>query len=92
MKRITEARLEKEFRRMEEALSKVKILDNSLKEKAKECLEMAKRYHEDAKHFRKKGDYASAFGALNYAFGWLDAGAVLGVFEVDRKSGLFVVD
>ena len=44
-------------------------------------LDTAKRYYEDAEFFKKKSDKASAFGALNYAFGWLDAGKEIDLFE-----------
>lgn len=54
--------------------------------------DMAKRYFEDAKHFREKGDIVTAFAALNYAHGWLDAGARLGLFDVGHDSELFTVD
>ena len=53
---------------------------------------MADRYFKDAKHFKKKGDYITAFAALNYAHGWLDAGARMGLFDVDHNSKLFTVD
>ena len=49
---------------------------------------MAKRYYEDAHYFRKKRDYVTAFAALNYAHGWLDAGAKLGLWKV-KDNGLF---
>ena len=85
--KITKERLEKEFSVTKKALEKVKIIvpeDSGLYEKAVENLEMAKRYYSDAGHFRQKGDFASAFGALNYAFGLIDAGIKLGVFS-DHK-------
>jgi len=44
----------------------------------------------DAKYFEDKGDIVSAFAALNYAHGWLDAGARIGVFIV-KDSRLFTV-
>ncbi|HDM23115.1 MAG TPA: DUF357 domain-containing protein, partial [Methanomicrobia archaeon] len=37
---------------------------------------------------REKGDYVTAFAALNYLHGYLDAGARLGIFEVN-DSDLF---
>ena len=37
-------------------------------------------------------DYVTAFAALNYAHGWLDAGARIGVFDVNHDSKLFTVD
>ena len=39
---------------------------------------MSKREY---KYFKEKDDKASAFGALNYAFGWLDAGKSIDLFE-----------
>ena len=42
--------------------------------------------------FAKKGDLVTAFAALNYAHGWLDAGARLGFFDVGKDNVLFTVD
>ena len=53
---------------------------------------MAQRYFDDALYFRKKEDYTTAFAALNYAHGWLDAGARLGLFDVGKDNKLFTVD
>jgi len=53
--------------------------------------DMAQRYFDDARHFEKKGDSVTAFAALNYAHGWLDAGARIGLFKVN-DSRLFTVD
>ena len=44
------------------------------------------------KHFEEKGEQLTAFAALNYAHGWLDAGARLGLFDVDGDNELFTVD
>jgi len=52
---------------------------------------MASRYYSDAGHFRDKEDWVLAFAALNYAHGWLDAGARIGLFQV-KDSRLFTVD
>ena len=93
--KITEKRLEKEFLITGKALKKIKIAvpkKSHFYKAAEDCLDMAKRYYSDAQHFEKKGDLASAFGALNYAHGWLDAGARLGLFDVDHDSSLFTVD
>ena len=52
------------------------------KEKIKKQFhEMALGYYKDAKHFYKRGEYANALAALEYAEGWLDAGKVLGIFK-----------
>jgi len=52
---------------------------------------MIERYTLDARHFEEKGDWVNAFAALNYAHGWLDAGARIGLFDV-HDSRLFTVD
>ena len=59
---------------------------------AKDFMDMAERYYSDAKHFESKGEIVTAFAALNYAHGWLDAGARLGLFDVDGDNVLFTVD
>lgn len=84
MDTLTEERLEREFHVTKKALGSIKIkIDkkDKLYGNALHFLDTAKRYYEDAGYFRKKGDKASAFGALNYAFGWLDAGKDIGLFE-----------
>lgn len=58
---------------------------------AEDFLDMAARYYEDAKHFEEKGNRVLAYGAVNYAHAWLDAGARLGLFKV-KDSNLFTVD
>jgi len=83
MPQISKERLDKEFKRTEEALASTKIssgLSAEHKKAAEDCLDTATRYYNDAKYFAEKGDFASAFGALNYAFGWLDAGLRIGIF------------
>ena len=53
---------------------------------------MAQTYYADAKHFKNNKDYVNAFAALNYSHGWLDAGARIGIFDVDHDNVLFTVD
>ena len=77
------------------ALAKVKLVESGtvdFKAAGEDFLDMAKRYYSDAKHFQEKGDVVLAFAALNYAHGWLDAGARLGLFDVDGDNVLFTVD
>lgn len=92
---ITKERLKKYFSVTGRALAKAKI-DSEKKinweSAAEDFLDMAKRYYSDAEHFAKKGDVVTAFAALNYAHGWLDAGARLGFFDVGHDSELFTVD
>ena len=90
---ITDEKLKKYFSITKEALEKVKdALDSDRKEQAEDFLDMAQRYHDDAKYFlEKKEDVVLAFAALNYAHGWLDAGARIKLFKVN-DSRLFTVD
>ncbi len=88
---ISEARLGKYFRITAEALEKAKkALNKEDLERAKDFLDMAQRYYDDAKHFQKQGHYVNAFACINYAHGWLDAGARAGFFKV-KDSKLFTV-
>ena len=75
----------------QEALSKVKISSKDPKA-AEDLLDLAKRYYSDAQYFEKKGDLIRAYGAVCYAHCFLDAGARLGLFDVDGDSRLFMVD
>jgi len=88
MKTITDKKLDKYFQITGEAIKKVKVLNA----KGEDAFDMAKRYYSDAQFFRNKGDYVNAFACLNYAHGWLDAGARLGLFDVGKDSRLFTVD
>lgn len=78
----------------EKGLSKLKIAPpaRSLHRKAAEdFLKMATSYFEDARHFRVSGDLARAFACINYAHGWLDAGARLGFFDTGGDDQLFTL-
>ncbi|PIN74757.1 hypothetical protein COV18_06055 [Candidatus Woesearchaeota archaeon CG10_big_fil_rev_8_21_14_0_10_37_12] len=95
MDKITKQKLEKYFDVTSRALAKVKIacsIEIDCEKSAKDFLDMAQRYFDDAKHFAEKGDVVTAFAALNYAHGWLDAGARIGLFDVDGDNVLFTVD
>lgn len=58
---------------------------------ADDFMEMVNAYYSDANHFFKKNDYINAFACVNYAHGWLDAGARLGLFEVSLDDQLFTL-
>ena len=89
---ITLEKLEKYFSITKEALDKVeKAFDQSRLAEAEDFFDLASRYYQDARHFFEKEDYVLAFAALNYAHGWLDAGARSGLFQV-KDSRLFTVD
>lgn len=95
MNTINSEKLRKYFDITGRALRKVRIAPEgriSWKKAAEDFLDMAQRYYSDAKHFENKGDIVTAFAALNYAHGWLDAGARLGLFDVEHDDELFTVD
>jgi hypothetical protein len=93
MNTITPEKLKKYFSVTRAALKKAQASGNrtSLKAQRKDMLDMIQRYLSDASHFEKKGDLVNAFACLNYAHGWLDAGARIGIFDV-HDSELFTVD
>ena len=87
MNTLTDERLEREFKVTEKALKEIEIKvskEDKHYENALHFLDTAKRYYEDAKYFKKKDDKASAFGALNYAFGWLDAGKNIDIIKIKK--------
>lgn len=90
---ITEEKLNKYFLITGEAITKVleSPMDEARLDQATDYLDMAQRYYSDAKHFKEQGEWVLAFGALNYAHGWLDAGARIGLFKV-KDDRLFTVD
>jgi hypothetical protein len=92
---VTDEKLDKYFditgralKMCEESMNKK---DKTKFKQAKDFFDMASRYYSDAGHFKKNKDYVLAFAALNYAHGWLDAGARIGLFDV-HDSTLFTVD
>jgi len=92
---ITKEKLEKYFDVTGRALKKLKLAapnKTHLDTMAKDFLNMATTYYNDAKHFYEKDDYINAFAALNYSHGWLDAGARMGLFDVGHDNVLFTVD
>lgn len=90
---ITAEKLEKYFSVTRAAIAKIRITttDTDKIRIAEDFLDMAQRYLSDAIHFRQMGDFVSAFGAVNYAHAWLDAGARMKVFDVN-DSELFAAD
>jgi len=70
-------------RAIEKAIKSKSKFNNEIRD---DFLDMIQRYYEDAIYFEGKNDFVNAFAALNYAHGWLDAGARIGIFIVnDRK-------
>jgi hypothetical protein len=93
VKEVSDNKLDKYFSISKEAYEKAKETPPKVKiDGAREdFLDMIERYLSDAQHFRDKDDYINAFAALNYAHGWLDAGARIGLWAV-KDSRLFTVD
>ena len=91
---ITDEHLEHYLDITRKALEKLRVSppERSFNRKlADSFLEMATTYFEDAKHFRETGDFINAFACVNYAHGWLDCGARIGLFEVGGDDQLFTL-
>ncbi len=91
---IEEEKVKEYISKTERALEKIEKVQpdrSHLKRLADDFLEMVEAYHEDAVHFYEKGDFVSAFACINYAHGWLDAGARLGLFDTDGDDQLFTL-
>ena len=93
---ITSALLDKYFSLTQSALSIVTILVGKQDPRyvvAQDFLLMARSYAADAKHFREKNDFVRAYGAINYAHAWIDAGARMKLFSTGNDdSTLFASD
>ena len=86
--------VDKDLELTERALVKAAIAAPSrshLRKVAEDFLLMARAYYEDAKHFRDRGELEKALANVNYAHGWLDAGARLGLFDVGGDDQLFTL-
>jgi|SRR3989344_4098854 len=90
---ITEEKLLKYFNITKQALKKAKGSKEkiNIKNARNVIIGMVENYLSDAEHFYRKKDFVNAFAALNYAHGWLDCGASLGIFDV-HDSILFTAD
>lgn len=79
-------KVERYERLLKEALAKAKFvpIENSHMHKiASDYYIMASSYHGDGIHFIENGDSVNALVCFSYGHAWLDAGARLGVFDVD---------
>ena len=91
---ITNEKIEKYLSITKAALDKLKIVapDRSFGRKmADDFLNMATSYYNDAVHFRDKNDYVNAFASVNYAHGWIDCGARIGLFDTGNDDRLFTL-
>ncbi|MCI4371345.1 MAG: DUF357 domain-containing protein [Thermoplasmata archaeon] len=86
--------VDKDLALTERALAKAAIAAparSHLRKVAEDFVTMARSYYADAKHFRDKGELENALANVNYAHGWLDAGARLGLFDVGGDDQLFTL-
>ena len=91
---ISKEHLENYLEKTKTALAKVKISPpepSFHKKQAEDFYGMAEAYYDDARHFFEEGDYVNSFACVNYAHGWLDAGARLGLFDVGGDDQLFTL-
>ena len=90
-KTITKQKIEKYYKLTSKALEIAKqAVSKAKKKQAQEIFLMVEAYLSDSKHFQEKGDYVNSYGALNYAHGWLDAGARLKIYNV-KDDKLFTI-
>ena len=85
--KITKQKIEKYYKLTSKALKIAKkAIAKGKSKQAKEIIIMVEAYLSDSRYFQKNNDYVNAYGALNYAHGWLDCGARLKIFKVtDNK-------
>ena len=91
---ITRERLDKYVALTTTALAKLKVAapERSFNRRlAEDFLMMARSYMDDAKEFARKGEMVNAFACVNYAHGWLDSGARIGLFDVGCDDRLFTL-
>lgn len=91
---VTDERIDRYLDITKRALDKIRIAapERSFNRRlADSFMEMAVSYYNDAKHFRETGDIVTAFAAVNYAHGWLDCGARIGLFDVGGDDQLFTL-
>jgi hypothetical protein len=91
---LSEAKVEKYIKLTSDAFTKVRIAapESSFNRKlADDFLKMARAYFDDSKDFARKGDLVNAFACVNYAHGWLDCGARIGLFDVGGDDRLFTL-
>ncbi|WP_457612185.1 DUF357 domain-containing protein [Methanocaldococcus sp.] len=95
MRTITEEKLNNYIERTKEAINIIKKglppRRSLLYDVAKDFLIMIESYYKDALSFKEKGDYVNAFASLNYAYGWIDAGVRLGLFDVGDDDVRFTL-
>ena len=90
---VTIERVEKYISLTEEARKKATPtkLNPENSEKLSSMLRMCDDYFSDARYFMQKGDLVRAFGAINYAHAWIDAGIKLKLLDGHGDDNLFTL-
>lgn len=91
---VSKDRIEDYIDKTERAINKIEETaprESHLREIADDFLEMAVSYYSDAKYFFEEGKLDDAFACINYAHGWLDAGARLGLYDTAGDHDLFTL-
>jgi len=92
--KVTNEKIEKYLGVTKAALDKLSIAapERSFGRKmADDFLNMATSYYKDAVHFKDVGDNVNAFASVNYAHGWIDCGARIGLFDTGSDDRLFTL-
>jgi len=91
---LTRERVRRYLALTRKGLKKAKIASperSHYRKVAEDFYGMAEAYYKDAVAFYEKGELVNAFACVNYAHGWLDAGARLGLFDVGGDDRLFTL-
>ena len=89
--KITKQKIEKYYNLTSKALKIArKAVVKSKQKQAEEIFLMVESYLSDSQYFKEEKDFINAYGALNYAHGWLDCGARLKIYKVTDNK-LFTV-
>ena len=94
MKIVSRERVEKYLDITKRARKKATSLcqdGSSEAERLRTMLRMADDYASDAAHFLSIGDHVRAFGAINYAHAWIDAGVKIGLLDGHGDDVLFTL-
>ena len=91
---VTVEKIERYLDITKRAMDKIKVVtpERSFNRRLSDSfMEMITCYYNDAVHFKESGDYVTAFAAVNYAHGWIDCGARIGLFDVGGDDQLFTL-
>jgi len=91
---ITNEKLNEAMLKVNLAIKKIKIVPpeySSLYIIAKDSYEMVTNYFKDSQYFMVHGDFVNAFGALYYAYGWIDSSVRMGLFDVGEDHTNFTL-